>query len=65
MNPVVWNSIMFDGITKPPEVRAPAGHPKKRRIRKRSKFLNSAESPITCSVCGMKGHNKHTCPKAV
>ena len=41
MNPAVWDSIRFDGITKPAEVQTPAGCPKKKRIRKRSTFLSS------------------------
>ena len=60
--PVCLDSIGYDGETKPPSVagRQP-GRPPVKRIRRRSEFLDPEESPITCSDCGQKGHNKRTC----
>ena len=63
IKPVVQDSIQFDGKMKPPLVKQPAGRPKKKCMRKRSKFLDTNESPIKCSICGLKGHNQKNCPK--
>jgi hypothetical protein len=60
--PVCLDSIGYDGETKPPSVAArQPGRPPVKRLRRRSDFLDPEESPITCSDCGQKGHNKRTC----
>jgi MULE transposase domain/SWIM zinc finger len=61
--PVCLETIEYDGETKEPKSpRRQAGRPQKKRIRKRSKFVEVEESPVTCSICGKRGHNRRTCP---
>jgi hypothetical protein len=61
--PVCLETIEYDGETKEPKSpRRQAGRPPKKRIRKRSKFIEAEESPVTCSICGKRGHNRRTCP---
>jgi hypothetical protein len=60
--PVCVDNINYDGTTKPPVVRGrQPGRPRTKRIRRRSEFLAEDDSPVTCSECGRRGHNKRTC----
>jgi SWIM zinc finger len=60
--PTCIDNATYDGETKPPRVTGrQAGRPRTKRIRRRSEFLDPEKSPITCSECGKKGHNKRTC----
>ena len=60
--PVTLDGIKYDGVTKPPLVVArPSGRPRTRRIRRRSEFLAAEDSPVVCSNCGIRGHNRRTC----
>ena len=60
--PVVLDSILYDGSTKPPLVfHKTSGRPRSKRIRRRSEFIDNEESPVTCSVCHQRGHNRRTC----
>ena len=60
--PVTLDGIKYDGVTKPPLVVArPSSRPRTRRIRRRSKFLAAEDSPVVCSNCGIRGHNRRTC----
>jgi hypothetical protein len=63
MVPVVVDTIAYDGKTKPPpaRVKRQAGRPKVKRYRRRSDFSGPSESPIVCSNCGERGHNRRTC----
>ena len=54
------NSIHCDETMKPPIVKQPTQRLKKKCMRKRKMFINTDESPITCSICGLKGHNKRS-----
>ena len=61
--PVSLDTIPYDGVTKPPLVeKRPAGRPCTKRIRNRSEYLAAEDSPIICSNCGRRGHNRRTCP---
>ena len=61
--PVVQDQIRYDGETNPPTVVArQPGHPKTKRLQKRSHFIDPEESPIKCTLCGKGGHNHRTCP---
>ena len=61
--PVIVDQIRYDNESKPPPVRVAAGRPKKKRYRNRTKFIDQSESPIVCSKCGERGHNRRTCGK--
>ena len=61
--PVIVDKIRYDNESKPPPVRTAAGRPKMTRYRNRTKFIDSSESPIVCSKCGDRGHNRRTCKK--
>ena len=62
ITPVVVDNLVKDGVTKPPATgeKRQAGRPKKTRIRSRSKF-KSEDSPVICSLCHERGHNRLTC----
>ena len=64
--PVSLDGIQYDGATKPPLLVTgrQAGRPRKRRIRRRSEFLAAEDSPVVCSNCGRRGHNRRTCTAA-
>ena len=59
--PVITDSLEYDGETLPPLEKKPAGRPKKKRYRRRSIHVDRQKSPIRCSICGKRGHNKKTC----
>lgn len=61
VQPVPIDALRSDGLL-PPITRAQAGRPKKGRHRDRSE-LQSEDSPIVCSLCGARGHNKRTCQR--
>ena len=63
IKPVVLEQIAKDGITKPPKYsgKRQAGRPKAKRLHKRSKFVDPDKSPIVCSRCRCRGHNKRSC----
>ncbi|KAI2512166.1 MULE transposase domain [Fragilaria crotonensis] len=64
--PVCLETTVYDGETKEPNVpKRQSGRPKTKRIRKRSKFIESEDSPVKCSICGRRGHNRRTCPSAL
>jgi len=60
---VSTDSLKSDGPTLPPLVKQRgAGCPKTKRIRHQSKYRLGEDSPIICSNCRRRGHNKRTCP---
>ena len=60
---VSTDSLKSDGPTLPPLVKQRgAGCPKTKRIRHQSKYRLGEDSPIICSNCRHRGHNKRTCP---
>jgi hypothetical protein len=61
--PVVIDQLVMDGETCPPNNKGKwqAGRPKVRHIQNRSKYTVAEESPIICSLCQQRGHNKKTC----
>ena len=60
--PVSLDAIKYDGVTKPPMVsKRQPGRPRTKRIRRRSEYLEPEDSPVTCSICGKRGHNRRTC----
>jgi hypothetical protein len=60
--PVSLDGIQYDGATKPPLApKRQSGRPKTKRIRRRSEFLLAEDSPVICSNCGSRGHNRRTC----
>jgi hypothetical protein len=63
--PVSLDNLAYDGVTKPPFVsKRSTGRPRKlRRIRRRSEYASEADSPIICSTCGLRGHNRRTCSR--
>ena len=61
--PVILDEIRYDKKSKPPPIRVSTGRPKKKRCRRQSQFIDSAESPIVCQKCGERGHNSRTCNK--
>ena len=64
--PACIENVKYDNATKPPVVnKRQSGRPKMKRIRRRSEFLDPEESPITCSNCGQRGHNKRTCKNQI
>jgi hypothetical protein len=56
----VDGDVRPDKVTLPPEVLPQAGRPKGKRQRSRGEH-NPEESPITCSNCRQRGHNKRSC----
>jgi hypothetical protein len=58
------DTLTPDGVTLPPRLstKRGTGRPKKKRIRKRSRFSDDPELSIKCSYCREKGHNIRTCP---
>jgi hypothetical protein len=63
MDPVVVDTIDYDGKTMPPptRVKRQAGRPKVKRYQRRSELSDPSESPIVCYNCGERGHNCRTC----
>jgi Transposase, Mutator family len=63
IKPVILDQLSKDGVTLPPKYsgKRQAGRPKEKRLRKRSKFADESKSPIVCSRCNRRGHNKRTC----
>jgi hypothetical protein len=61
--PVIIDSLTSDNTTKPPiqSEKRPAGRPKTKREQKRRR----SEITVTCSNCGIDGHNKKTCDKPI
>jgi len=60
--PVSLDTVAYDGETKPPlGSKRSSGRPRTKRIRRRSLYAASEDSPILCSNCGQAGHNKRTC----
>ena len=61
---VCMDHIELDGQTLPPKQSTTriTGRPKKKRIRKRSRFaFDQDQSNIVCSKCHKRGHNVRTC----
>jgi len=58
--PVILDGIRYDNRSKPPPIRVSTGRPKKKRFRTRTKFVESAESPIVCQKCKQGGNNRRT-----
>jgi hypothetical protein len=58
MRPVPIDTLPSNGLL-PPIARAQSGPPKKVRLRNANE-LQSEGSPIVCSLCGGRGHNKRT-----
>ena len=64
--PACIDNVKYDGVTRPPVVtKRQPGRPRSKRLRRRSEFLDPEESPIKCSDCGQRGHNKRTCKNQV
>jgi Transposase, Mutator family len=62
--PVCMERLYHDGSTLPPmaSTKRSTGRPKKKRIRKRSRWAHDPEkSNISCSGCHQRGHNVRTC----
>jgi hypothetical protein len=60
--PVSFDGIKYNGVTKPSLVTSrQSGQPRTKRIRRRSEFLAAEDSPIVCSNCGCRGHNRQSC----
>ncbi|KAG7344893.1 MULE transposase domain containing protein [Nitzschia inconspicua] len=61
--PVSLDILDQDGVTLPPNrTKRSSGRPRKKRIRKRSRFAHDPDkSPIVCSRCKKRGHNVKTC----
>jgi hypothetical protein len=60
--PTCIESITYDGETKPPVVAGrQAGRPKTKRLRRRSEYIDADKSPVRCSICFQRGHNRRTC----
>ncbi|KAH6572088.1 hypothetical protein BASA62_003555, partial [Batrachochytrium salamandrivorans] len=59
VTPVVLDGIVPGEIGLPPAITRRAGRPKSRRIRSRGE--TNFEDQYTCTVCGIKGHNRRTC----
>jgi hypothetical protein len=58
--PVAIASLQPDMTTQPPSQsnKQQPGCPNNNAVRKGRKYANAEDSPIVCSRCGMKGHNK-------
>ena len=64
--PVCLETTVYDGETKEPNLpKRQSGRPRTKRIRKCSKFIESEDSPVKCSICGRRGHNRRTCPNVL
>jgi hypothetical protein len=64
IKPVCIATIARDGRTLPPKPlkKRQAGRPKKKRLRKRSRWAHTPErSNVICSRCHRRGHNVRTC----
>ena len=65
--PACIDNVKYHDTTRPPVVKKPqrGGGKKQTPYCWRSEFLDPDESPITCSDCGQRGHNKRTCKNQV
>jgi MULE transposase domain len=63
ITPVILDKISMDKYSQPPQNKGKrqAGRPKTGRHRERSKFVIKEHSPIVCSLCNKRGHNKRSC----
>ena len=62
--PVSVDTLGYDGLTNPPvNSRRSAGRPRSKRYRQRSLYATAEDSPILCSNCDGKGHNRRTCSR--
>jgi SWIM zinc finger len=55
ITPVILDKISMDKDSQPPDCPKPGRH------RERSKFVTKEHSPIVCSLCNKRGHNKRSC----
>jgi hypothetical protein len=57
--PACIDNVKYNETTRPPVVKKPQpGRPRSKQLCQQSKFLDPDKSPITCSDCGLQGHNQ-------
>ncbi len=57
----VDGDLMPDNVTRPPANTKPAGRPPNPTCIPSRGERNPEDSPIVCSNCGRRGHNRRTC----
>lgn len=63
VTPIDVDTVLADGVTAP--LPAPKTRGRPRKIQQISQFGDTKQEKLSCSVCGVKGHNKRTCKRAV
>jgi hypothetical protein len=62
INPVIIDNLVSGNEQAPEVVQRQPGRPATKRLRLgRSRFSKPEDSPIICSVCNKRGHNKRSC----
>lgn len=61
VTPIDVDNVPADGVTAP--IPAPKTRGRPRKIQQIQQFGDPKQEKLSCSVCGVKGHNKRTCKR--
>lgn len=61
ITPIDINTVPSDGVTIPQPLPKTRGRP--RKVQQIQQFGDPKQEKLSCSVCGVKGHNKRTCKR--
>ncbi|TMW57242.1 hypothetical protein Poli38472_003167 [Pythium oligandrum] len=63
VTPIDVDTVVSDNITVPHPVAKTRGRP--RKVQQIQQFSDTKHEKLACSICGMRGHNKRTCKRAL
>lgn len=61
VTPIDIDTVAPDGVTVPQTLPKTRGRP--RKVQQIQQFGDTKQEKLSCSVCGVKGHNKRTCKR--
>ncbi|GMF12377.1 unnamed protein product [Phytophthora lilii] len=61
ITPIDIDTVASDGVTIPQPLPRTRGRP--RKVQQIQQFGDPKQEKLSCSVCGVKGHNKRTCKR--
>ncbi|KAL4159508.1 hypothetical protein PRNP1_000085 [Phytophthora ramorum] len=61
ITPIDIDTVTSDGVTIPQPLPKTRGRP--RKVQQIQQFGDPKQEKLSCSVCGVKGHNKRTCKR--
>ncbi|TYZ59650.1 hypothetical protein PybrP1_003764 [[Pythium] brassicae (nom. inval.)] len=63
ITPIDVETVESDGVTAP--IPQPKSRGRPRKVQQIQQFGDVKQEKLACSVCGVKGHNKRTCKRAL